>query len=279
MIPKIKNKGMVYTLGLGMLALTILALSTTTLLYRQKMQDLNYNTAAIERTYFTFNSAGEDLRGILLETSGINVSVNGATITFKETLPNSHVSTYQNALDTYSEFAIENSDILGLDLDMLRNITTLTIQPNGINYTHDYLGGRRVQVNPSTVNFDKYSLHIETSENITGCQWDIPGSNETIELAIAVTGPSGGCSNTVHPGTATTSSISINGGAMSITVNPGGKLTVVSNFATETNISTSIHIYLLDEPNNLIGIYLPYGIISTNLPDHEIIKRGIARIY
>ena len=73
--------------------------------------------------------------------------------------------------------------------------------------------------------------------------------------------------------------VNSNNGPISITVNPGGRLSVENNLGTEINFSTSIYLYLLEAPNNLTCVYLPAGIIHAGLPEHKISKDGQIRIY
>lgn len=273
---EMKNKGVVFTVGLALLALAVLSLSTTTLVYRQRMQDLVYSMAAVERVRNSFNSIGADLRGIVLKTSGIGIQLNGGVVLFNETIPNSQAAAYQSVLDLYGGFAANNTDNIILDLNGLRNTLTLAVQPSGLNYTHDFFGGREVRINPSSVNFNRYSVSIYSPENITNCTWNIPAGNNTLMLDFYIRGSPGACNLTLLADPSMTSSFDVNGGSLVMTVGSGGRLSIRNNWLTAVNVSTGV--YLTNVSGSLMGIYLPEGIVRASLPEHGVSKGGRVKL-
>ncbi|MBM3309443.1 MAG: hypothetical protein FJY77_04235 [Candidatus Altiarchaeales archaeon] len=269
------KKGIVFTIGLALLALTVLTLATTMLLYRQSMQDLVYAPSAMERAYNTFHSAADDLKDIVLQASGVAVTVDGNDITFTETIPNPNVLAYQTSIDLYANFISSNVDNLELDLNHLRNTLTFVTLPQNVSYTHNTFGGKTIYVLPSTTNLN-YSLSLQASENVSNCTYDIPPGDNTMAVYFEITGNPGSCTQTLLIDPSTSSSIYINEGSMTVSITPGGRLSVQSNLVSSINLTTTLH--LAGQPNNNPGVYLPDDMLTASLSDYGMEKRGYVKI-
>jgi hypothetical protein len=270
-----KSRGFLFTTGLALLALAVLSLAMTGVFYRQRLQDSAYSMAAAERVVDEHSSVSSGLRDLVVKASGIALEASESSVTFSETLPNPHAPAFQASLDAYAAFALNNTDNTRLSLNAFRNNLPLEVRPHGLTYSHFPYGGGLVRLTPSSTGLN-YTVEIRTTLNITTCSWNVPAGDNTLRLRASVLGEPGSCADTVMVDPSRVSGLSVNSGAVHVDVGPGGVLSVGN--AQPSPINVSIAAFLTPATDNIIGVWLPDGVVETGLADFGVSKAGGTRI-
>jgi len=268
-----KDKGVLFTAGLALLAYAVLSFASMAVSYRQEMNDVTYQEALAERLFSDSESAEADLKDLLTNMSGIGVSVSGSQVTFKEQLPNGNADTFKEGLTNYVRFKHTQSKNLALNVDELKNTLTLSISPSDVNYTHNTYGGREIRINPST-SVSKYLVAAQTNATIDRCEVNNPSVGSSMVLDVRVDGNSSSCYRILDVNTTETVSVSVNSGSIGVSTLPGGRLLVSNNLQNPINVSATV--YLIDATEDIISVNIADGIVRASFPEYGLVKtRGV----
>jgi hypothetical protein len=274
------RRGLLFTAALGFLAVSLIGLASDMGFYMVESRKPALMASATQRVNEAFNSAGFDLRDIVLETSGLKIQYMESNITFNETIPNSaQAAKYKDNIDLYLEIGGNQSADMQFFLNELRNNLRITVEPGGLNYTHTSFGGNTIKINTSS-NVVKYNISLVTDKNITSCAWNIDTTGDQIPLAVHLRTTLEGsefeeCDEVRNVGLEGESIFNAN--QYNLTINmTGGQLIITNDWNTQLEVSTRIY---LDPSNNISGVYIPDGTVEASLNQYGIQKRGKIRLY
>lgn len=137
-----KKKGILFTIGLSAVALTLLALSIMIFNNFQTSEERFSKLAVFDRAYDLDISVQGGLRKIFYAKSGISIIKADNKIVISEDLPNSNRAAFANETSNFKNFVESNFDNINLIIGDLNSYLTLTITPFKINYTHNEDGDK-----------------------------------------------------------------------------------------------------------------------------------------
>ncbi len=170
-----KVKGMLLTLGFFILILIFfsfaLLIANNFRLSKERVSDV----IVMDKMKILDESTQEGFRNIFDKTSGITI-VKGSTISFTEELPNDNDFVFKNNLTKFNGF-INSSYPININLSLNEELA-LWIRSHNIKYYHVAFGGDVIKVKPSTWNFNKYSVRINTDRTLDGTSCSGSGSSD-----------------------------------------------------------------------------------------------------
>ncbi|MFH1722260.1 MAG: hypothetical protein ABH950_06630 [Candidatus Altiarchaeota archaeon] len=198
------KKGMLFTVGLTLLALTILSMSSMYRAHTQRSQDGTFELLAVDRAWELESSMEKEIRSIFENTSGIEYNKTGLIVTFKESLNNSDAQVMNESITKFEAFLAQTNYTsqgglsAALNLGEVKDHSTLVIHPYDVSYTHPILSGNTLQVKPDDYHdikryFVKFT--IPDGKDRDNCTFMIPPylANDTVQLTVQVLGPMFSC--------------------------------------------------------------------------------------
>ncbi|OYT27202.1 MAG: hypothetical protein B6U97_02115 [Candidatus Altiarchaeales archaeon ex4484_96] len=268
----LKKGGVLFSAGLSFLALTVLNLATTSVYYEGCVHDSVIDSVYIKRMSIRQDFVGEDLRLLFTELSGLEVEVGDDFVLFGESIPNPQLSAYQGAIDRYINFSRLKSPDVVLDLDKLRNNLSLVVEPQDMEYIHDYSEVSTLIVRPSKLNFVGYNVSVDAVLNLSDCVSDVAEGNKSLLLDVDF--GDGDCVKSFYVDPSKSSSVYLNNGSLRVDVVEGGVLRIIVDLPNVVNVTT--RIYLTKSHSNLTYVYLPHNTLHWISQEYNM--SGSARI-
>ena len=188
---KLKSKkGVLFTLGLTFLTLVVLALAILIFHNSQDYEEIISKLAVLDRVYELDTSIHGSLGDIFNLKAGISIDITDSGVSFEEVLPNGNIKSFNNSLFQFKTFIESNLSNVNLTITNIEELP-LTIIPKDIVYKHREDGGN-IEVVPEQLNFNGYSLFIDTNKNVT-CSWDVSGEMQSLNFSLEVKGDATNC--------------------------------------------------------------------------------------
>lgn len=202
---RIYKKGILFTIGLMLLALIVLALAVLIFHTTQKFEDIVTELAVLDRVYDLSTSIEKSLIDTFYLKSGISISITDNDVSFEETLPNTDYAELSDSLTSFKT-SLE-TDFPNIDLTIgnmegmpLKIMPDLTVPTQYVSYEHENSWGD-IKVLPTGAGIDGYSVSFTINKEVS-CIWDQQGGS--LDFNLDVDGVATGCVGSEEIGPTTT---------------------------------------------------------------------------
>jgi len=235
------SRGILYTMSLVMLALSVFAFaSVITSGYESKRAE-EAQLFSIDRAFYAYRNIEHNVRTIFNNTSGITVYVNDDMVSFKEDIPNTNDNEFTDNIQRYESF-VESSEI-DFDTNELTSTFPIEVDPFDAIYTHDSYGGDAVIFNSPQAP-TRYRLHITVDNcSLDGLNWD-PYSSGSLPINIYVNGLLDNNETTlINPVGLSVANLTLTANQGTIILRfEGGNMTLTSYAASTISVQTNVTV-------------------------------------
>lgn len=162
-----KRKGIVQSIGMMMLAGLLLSLAVLIYHDMQKGNDRFSEMMVYDRLYDLDSSISQGF-GKIVQSNGISASMQGDSFTISETLPGDSklVSEIEEFASFISKRHVSNPSVAfsNSTLDSVKQTVPIIISPHNITISHTSFPSGNLQVIPSSLNINNYTVYIESSK-------------------------------------------------------------------------------------------------------------------
>lgn len=260
---KMRKKGILFSLGLMLLTLVILALAILIFHSAQKSEEIIAKLAVLDRVYDLDRSIGKGLSDIFYLKSGISISRTNNGVSFEEMLPNDKRVALNSSLHHFKQFVEHNLSNVNLSITNIDEMPLMVMfmTNNRIDYKHKE-DWSDIEVLPKTGSVPNgYFIFIKTDRNVT-CTPNFDGGG--FNLSWEVKGDAQSCpytSQKIAP--ANDKMLSINspqdGNIMIIKVESDYKLLI--NLTKDISVRARTTIYV-NQPKYIVvdslGLYIDF---------------------
>ncbi len=281
----IKNKkGILNTIMLTAIALSLLALSVVILHARQDLSSSVRELALVERLNNQNSAVSWALLKIFNETSDIAIDVQPLSVSFTETIDVNKGEYFSDQMYNYEAFIESTVANIRLDVSQIASTVPLAIMPHNIVYSHPHgLGGNMIRVAPVDANFAKYSItvsSIDSDIDLSSCTSNfIPGGKQ---IYAKIIGPNkencfyGGSFDPTAANNLTAQSKNKKEIQIRVLANTNGTLEVEDINSIKVDVTTGITLEELNNSN--IDILYPDGNLLIDLRELGAIKNGSIKL-
>ncbi|MCX6695371.1 MAG: hypothetical protein NTU61_03660 [Candidatus Altiarchaeota archaeon] len=259
------KKGVLFTTGLGLAGLAILALST----YYMDYSASNYLVEApvsvkVASQYTAFENA---IAEIVRENSGVDVTTSGSRLMVNTSLPND-MSVMQERLNNLKGVGEANFNATLNVAGMKDNFVLYATQ---FNATVTENTASSIKVNMTQAPYD-ISVQLLIRENVSSCDLVKAAGNTTIK--IEVMGTPGYCQKTSSVNSSDANTFTVNGGVITVTVN-NNIMSVSTGYVTP--MATNMQISFANS-TNISKVIIPGNVITVRDGRFDVRKTGGVRV-
>ena len=175
------KRGILFSLGLMLLSSVILLLAVLIFHNAQKAEEIIGKLIVLDRVYDLDNSIQKSVSDIFMIKSGISINITNNSVFFEEILPNDNLELLNSSMFGFKNFVENNISNINLTITNVEELPLIVI-PQRITYAHKD-NWSNVEVVPESMNFNGYSLIIDTDKNVS-CVWDVNSGSLNFSLEV-----------------------------------------------------------------------------------------------
>jgi hypothetical protein len=259
------KKGVFISLGVLLLGLAVLSLSSVMRTSSYQVSDAADITAVNDRVGLITSSIGKGFRDTIDTSSGISISLNDNSVSFVERLPNSDSSHFESNMDDFKAFVEQDAHIT-LNVEEIKDHLPLTIMPQNITYYHPSYGTKDVDVIPGELNFDGYIIDVEAEDGITKCDFDTTAGTFNVTF-YARTANGTECFQTfqIDPDqTNTFEVVVVGGGKTTMEISNGGVFDLTRSSQVTLNVTVLVNASSIVLPEDALALsFSDFGFSAT----------------
>lgn len=273
------KKGILFTLGLSFLAISIFSLAMIIFHESLESEDVFLRFASLDRAYELDASLQNSIKQIFYAKSGMSISVEDSTISIQEYIPNQNKDQLTSALNSFRNYVESNDSNVDINVGEITDNMSFVIEPYNINYTHSFENKIAYIIPSEYANITSYVLNLDTGNvNFTTYSWDfVPSGIKTFE--INVQDNSGNSDSDIYQmGNAGEHTLTVETRKGDIKIKIWDSHNLFINNTGESNLSLTTEIGFGELPNEDVNVILSGDIINIDLSDFDIKKKSGVRV-
>ena len=171
MLQRKGKKGVLFTIGLMLLTLVILALAVLIFRNSQEYESIINKLVVLDRVYDLDTSIQGSIGQIFELNSGISINVTNKSVSFEETLPNNGMEAFNDSIHSFKHFVESSLSNINISIGDMGSMP-LRIMPENAAYKHRDNWSNIEVVPGASPNFDGYSIFIDVGKGFNvSCDW------------------------------------------------------------------------------------------------------------
>lgn len=280
------KKGVMITLGMLLLSSVVFSLGILIFHNTASLNDRFGELALFDRLYELDNSISSGMKTIFEDKSGITIVKTNNSVEFSEhitrstsfgSVVGSFVSYLENAYEVSPKVVFDNSTI-----STVKSSLPLYVEPNGLVYTHNTLGGSQILVNPQSINdVISYDVGVTSTASSASINWpQLTSGSLAVSLRVVYSGGTVTDSKNIDPTSNNQATVTLTypgPDVRTVTLGISNPAALTLNAGTNSiDVSTNVTMDIDEEEQ--ITVIFPGDLYTITFPESNLTKTSTARI-